>query len=98
MLIAHFARVLNHSASNKMSTQALALCLNPVIFPEETSISAFAQGTKVSLVSFSQPVQVMADVKTRFLLDMIVTGSLPRVPYRAPSGALQWLADLGSYQ
>jgi len=49
MLVAHFARVLNHSAANKMSPQALALCLNPVIFTEEISLSAFAQGHKVSL-------------------------------------------------
>lgn len=48
MLVAHFARVLNHSAANKMTPQALALCLNPVIFSEETSLSAFAQGHKVS--------------------------------------------------
>lgn len=51
MLVAHFARVLNRSAANKMSSQALALCLNPVIFTEETSLSAFAQGHKVSLSS-----------------------------------------------
>lgn len=48
MLVAHFARVLNHSAANKMSPQALALCLNPVLFTEETSLSAFAQGHKVN--------------------------------------------------
>lgn len=48
MLVAHFARVLGHTANNKMSAQALTLCLNPVLFPEETSISAVSQGHKVS--------------------------------------------------
>lgn len=33
MLLAHFARVLAHSDKNKMSSQALTLCLNPVLFP-----------------------------------------------------------------
>lgn len=46
MLIAHFARVLGHSATNKMSPSALATCLNPVLFPEENNLNAFAQGSK----------------------------------------------------
>ncbi|KAK9893436.1 hypothetical protein P389DRAFT_21288 [Cystobasidium minutum MCA 4210] len=52
MLVAHFARVLNHAAANKMSPQALALCLNPVLFTEETSLSAFAQGHKDRCLEF----------------------------------------------
>lgn len=47
MLIAHFARVLAHSANNKMSIQAMTLCLNPVLFPEETDLGAVAQAHKV---------------------------------------------------
>ena len=47
MLVAHFARVLAHGTQNKMTLQALTLCLNPVMFPEETSFESVAQGHKV---------------------------------------------------
>jgi hypothetical protein len=47
MLIAHFARVLARQEHNKMNVQALTLCLNPCLFPEETNLGAFTHGHKV---------------------------------------------------
>lgn len=47
MLIAHFARVLARQEHNKMNVQALTLCLNPCLFPEETNLGAITHGHKV---------------------------------------------------
>lgn len=47
MLVAHFERVLSKQEKNKMSIQALTLCLNPVVFPEEANLAAYISGPKV---------------------------------------------------
>lgn len=47
MLVAHFERILSKQDKNKMNIQALTLCLNPVIFPEETTLAAYMSGAKV---------------------------------------------------